>query len=419
MKRNLINAGTITLMTLMSHSVSFAAGNLFNVTPIGNVLNITTTIAHQYPRAGIHLNTSGYSLLGQGTECQPQTNGYCLFSVSNTQAANISISNSGATTTALSVSLCLNGKGPLSCQNYNNLIININPTHAYVTNSNGSVISVCTLNSSTGLITTCQNAGGGSALSGTEPQGIVLNNAGTMAYISSFALADVIQCPINANASFGTCIATPITSPSGFFSEYGMITLNSTNTIAYIPQYDPSPGVIACPIVNDLILGTCTNTGATGLTGYPSGIVLNSTDTVAYIAAYGNSPGVVVCDVSGTTFSNCVLKTGNGTGITFSEPGGVALNTSGNILYVADYGTGSVYGCAVTPNNTAFFSSCFTATTSTPDAWGIAIDKSGTFAYVANYNTNVYQCPILPNGTFGSCTTQVGFTEAVDVAFGY
>lgn len=99
---------------LICYQTSFA-GNFFSVTSTGTArpiaiilclngkgpiscqnytvpalnLTISTTIPHSYPSAGIKILTPGYTLSG----CLPDTNGYCLFPVSNTTTKNIVISN--------------------------------------------------------------------------------------------------------------------------------------------------------------------------------------------------------------------------------------------------------------------------------------------------------------------------------------
>lgn len=416
MKRILASITMITII-LYSHFI-FGAGALFNVNSNNSMLTINTTIPHHtYPNAGIKLNTTGYSLGGQG--CTQAKNGYCLFSVSDTEAANISIINGSTSGKLLEVTLCLNGNGPLSCQNYRNLSITPAAKYAYVTQDiDVAPVLLCALNPSTGLITTCQNAGGGGALTGTYPQGITLNNAGTMAYLPDYETASILQCPINSDSTFGTCISTAITSPSGFFSYYGNIVLNPANTIAYIGQYEPTENVIACPINDGIISGACTETGATGFSGYPTGIALNSAGTIAYIGEYSTGR-VIVCSVDGSSFSNCQHKTGNGSSITFENVGGVALNNSGSTLYVTDYNSGKVYGCSTPANNATYFNSCYVATFSIPDAWGITLNASNTVAYVTNYDNGVYQCPINADGTFASCVSTTGLDEPVAIALKY
>lgn len=62
-------------------------------------LSISTTIPnHVYPAVGIKINNAGYSLSG----CIPISNGYCLFSTSNTTPANIIVSKEAFTVTATS-----------------------------------------------------------------------------------------------------------------------------------------------------------------------------------------------------------------------------------------------------------------------------------------------------------------------------
>lgn len=59
-------------------------------------LSITTTIAnHTYPAAGIKLNSPDYI----PSNCTPVSNGYCLFSVSDTVTASIPVHSSHANTT--------------------------------------------------------------------------------------------------------------------------------------------------------------------------------------------------------------------------------------------------------------------------------------------------------------------------------
>ncbi|HAT6978717.1 TPA: hypothetical protein F8R96_09525 [Legionella pneumophila] len=103
------------LLTLTGNPIS-AAGLFFNVLATGSVLTINTTIPnHTYSNAGISVRTPGYQLTGLGRDCQLNTNGYCLFTVSDRQTAQISISGPSGT---VQVVLCLNGAGALSCQNY-------------------------------------------------------------------------------------------------------------------------------------------------------------------------------------------------------------------------------------------------------------------------------------------------------------
>jgi hypothetical protein len=294
------------------------------------------------------------------------------------------------------------------------------PTFAYVTQASGStLVSVCEVNQSTGLLASCHTAGGGSELSGAlVPQGITIDAAGATAYINTYASPyGLYQCPIYANTGmFGACTQSIITSPA-YNSYYGLLTLNTNDTVAFIND-STGPAVLACPVLSHTIQSVCSNTGATNLSGELTGISLNAANTVSYVGSYANY--ITTCTVSSNTFSNCGKKTGDGV-TTFAEAIDVALNSAGTIVYITDNDTGDVYGCDVTGMSTgsSTFSACFTATHLSPQPWGIAINQSNSFAYLTDYDSTVSTCPILEDGTFSACIANSSFTEPVDIALFY
>ena len=75
------SAANINVSLCLNGKGSLSCQN-YNVSAL--ILNVLTTIPnHTYPFAGIKINTPGYAVSG----CSLQSNGYCLFSVSNTKAA--------------------------------------------------------------------------------------------------------------------------------------------------------------------------------------------------------------------------------------------------------------------------------------------------------------------------------------------
>lgn len=106
----------ITLLTISCQS-SFAAstGLFFNIETIGPTLIITTTpVGKTYTAAGIKINTIGYIFPVPG-QCVKNANGYCIFQVSDTSPAPITIVGAPGAP-PLVITLCLNGLGPLTCQ---------------------------------------------------------------------------------------------------------------------------------------------------------------------------------------------------------------------------------------------------------------------------------------------------------------
>ncbi len=389
------------------------ASQLFNINTDGFALTVTTTIPnHLYSSAGIKFNTPGFSM---ASGCnRSKTSGYCIFPVSDKLPAVIPVMGSGSIAT-YSATLCLNGNGPMSCQQFDNLQY-IGPARfAYIANY-GETPSVlaCTLDMF-GAIETCQDTGGGIP-AGFGANGITLNNAGNTAFLTGFSEPRVYQCPVNASTgTFSNCTFTTITTPSGYTPEYGMLVLNPTNTLAYIG--DNSGRILACPIANNVIQGDCVDTGAI-VEDSISGVTLNRAGTVFYGANYG-APEVTVCAVNGGTFSSCVQKTGGGA-ITFTEPGGVVLNRAETLVYITDYNAGKVYACSTTPNNTSSFANCFTAASGITEAWGIALNAANTVAYVTDFSGLIYTCPVNTDATFGSCTITSGqVIEGTGIALGY
>ncbi len=405
--RRIISLTCAGMVAMISHG-AFAeqAGLMFNIMHAGTSLSVNTTIPnHTYPYAGVKVNTPGFSLSGVGSQCTMDSNGYCLFSVSDTQPATISIAGGNGT---YSATFCLSGKGPLSCQMFNDL--QVTPRFAYLANyGNSPSVLLCSL-SPTGAIQSCQDSGGGIPTS-FGANGIILNSTGTAAFLTGDTGHILYQCTINpADATFTSCSPTTVTTPSGYGAEYGMIAINPSNTMVYFGD-NSGARVLACPVTNNVISGNCVNTGATGLNHSISDVILNKAGTKAYFVSY--SPvQVTSCTVNGSTFSACTTATTAGSN-TLDEPGGLTLNNSETILYITDYGNGRVFGC--TPD----LSSCFIATTGITDVWGIRLNANNTVAYLTNFAHDAYNCPILSDGTFGACVPNVVGSELTGIALEY
>lgn len=406
------------LPLIMASITSYGGpGLLFNVKMNNANLLVQTTIPHHsYPNAGIKITSPGYKVT---SGCTPLGNGYCSFSTSDTTPASLAIEG---TQGKLNVILCLNASSALSCQNYTDISMGsegpATASFAYITNNNASggdlspTVSLCFIEAGTQDLINCQNAGGGTLLNSIFSQGIVINSTNTRAYINSEDNSNfnIYQCDINTTTkTFSNCTATLITSPSGYYADYGFLTLNHDNTRLYAVD-GLNSRVLMCPIVGGTVQGICNSTNATQLSDSAAGIVLNRAENTAYIANYNG--WVTKCKVNpiNSTFSACTQFTGGGS-ITFSRPAGVALNYAETLLYVTDYNQGKIYVCTPT------FSTCEIAG-SVDGAYGIAVNQKSTAAYVTNYS-NTYVCPINPDGKFGVCALKGGFNGPVGVAVGY
>lgn len=405
------------VITLLLTQGSFAAN--FNIVPFGTLPTTVsegqTVVANFTLTNMTHTARNGYTIAGlPATVTQNSTSPNCSNPINLAANAhcNLKLDITGAVSSHFSI---CNGNNCTQAETPLNVSLSSTPSapqFAYITNlnENSPYVSLCALDAISGNITSCDTAGGDSVFSNAGGlAGIVLNNNGTMAYMTNAGTRDkVYQCTINQSTKqFDTCTSTTITNPE-YQPQYGQLALNHSNAIAYIVS-SINNKVFACPIESGVIINPCVDTGASGA---PEGLIqitLNQDDTVAYIGTFYN--GVLKCSVNGTTFSQCNLITGDGN-ITFLNPTGVALNRDGTKIYVAeDYNAArTVYICSTTMNGSNF-SSCTVAFSPFSNAlWSITLNASNTVAYINNdsfvdNNNTTYTCQISGvDGTFSSCS---------------
>ena len=399
------------VMMLLSAQSVFAAAN-FNIAPYGTLPTTVTTgqtVAANFTLTNM-TNTSrnGYFITGlPATVTQNTTSPNCTnpINLAANASCNLQLDITGAVSSNFAIckgNSCTTATTPLNVSSSTGPSI---ARFAYITEGYGGspYVSLCALDPITGSILSCQNAGGDSVLSTAGGiGGIVLNNSGTVAYISnaSDAYNTVFQCTINQTTKeFDTCTSTAITSPT-YLPYYGQLTLNHAGTTAYLVNYGTNE-VFACPITSGTIANSCVNTNASGITQSLVQIVLNQDDSVAYIGSFG---GVIRCNVSGTSFSACSSVPGDGI-ISFSSPTGVALNNTGSKIYVGNDATpNNIYVCSTTMSGSNF-SSCTLAYSNLPTGtWAITLNASNTTAYITDYISTTYTCAISGiDGTFSSC----------------
>lgn len=376
------------LSLLLSQSSFATPGLFFNVTSSGLDLSIRTTPNHFYPAAGIRIDTPGISLAAPGGDCVLNSNGFCLFPVSNTAPATIKLTGN---TSPVNLTLCLNGTAHVTCQKYT-VALTVLP-YAYITNNvaaPGAFVSKCLFDANNNLTGCVPTATG--VLAG--PANIIFNPAGTLAYITNTGRGDVTKCSINLNGDL-TCCAQAVAA----FANPTGITFNRAGTFAYVVDTFIED-VSICMVDASGNLVNCSVT-VTGLS-LPSGIALNPAGTTAYIANFNNGR-VTQCTVNQATglLSGCVTAA---TG--FSLPLGITINPTGTYAYVASAGTNTVRSCTIdssTGNLTGCVTNAFPTNLNAPAY--LAINAAGTLIYVTNQTgNNVSKCDINPiNGTLLGC----------------
>ena len=389
---NIVPSGTLPTSVVQGRTVSAN----FTLT------NMTNSARHGYSIAGLPATVS------QNTSSPNCTNPIDLAAKAS---CNLQLDISGAVSSGFAI---CNG---INCtQAETTLQVTVSsapsaPQFAYITNLNSDApyVSLCPLNSTTGALESCRDAGGHDVLNAAGGlAGIVLNSSGTVAYMTAESGTSVFQCTISPlTKEFDGCTSTAITDYDYSVST-GQLALNHDDTIAYVADSNNN-GVLACPIHSGQIVDSCVNTNASWATSGLVQIALNQNDTVAYIGAFYD--GVLQCTVSGTSFSACRLITGDGT-ISFTNSTGVALNHDGTKLYVAqDYNSvKKVYVCSTSMNGD-YFSHCAVAYDGFSQAlWAITLNASNTVAYISNDSATdqsyTYTCAISEiDGTFSSCAS--------------
>ena len=224
MKRYLSSIGTLVILSVC-HNANAAAGLFFNIISTGSSLSIKTTIPnHKYSHAGIRLNTPGASIT---SGCTANSHGFCLFPVSDSSSTVLNVMGASS---KLKATLCLNGKGPVSCQNYTITPSSPpipNPRFIYVGSLFTNVLTKCSINPTNGqlIIPSCASVGSGFV----SPTGIAINAAGTIAYIVNSNVNSVSQCTINhTTGALAPCAIASLVS--GLTNPIG-ITLNPAGTL--------------------------------------------------------------------------------------------------------------------------------------------------------------------------------------------
>ena len=234
---------------------------------------------------------------------------------------------------------------------------------------------------------------------GSTPNGIALNPAGTRAYVANYELGssnatviDTLANTVVTNAAVGTRASAVAVHPDGsraYIVNSGDNTVSvidtATNTVSntitvgnypvaiainpagtrlYVPNFNGSNVSVIDATSNTLLTSFSTATSPNGVAFHPDG-------TRAYVTNFDNGELRVV-DALAHGVSN-VIRVGVG-------PIGVAVNPAGTKAYVANANANTVSVVNLSPLS-------ITATIAVgAHPVGVAVTPDGTRAYVTNYN---------------------------------
>ncbi len=225
--------------------------------------------------------------------------------------------------------------------------INSAGTYLYASNENfvpplGTVF-VCPINS-TGSLGTCESmlgTGGDVTFEYTQFVGLQETSGTTYLYTTANAFGTLVAiCPVDNSTGLIMTCATSTGYPVPGFSAPQGISFNAAGTYAYVGNSGTSAGVTnyisICPAKSDGLLGSneCATSLGPDSQGNPTfnfsadeeiGLFMSDTSNYGYIPNDGaNTVSICVIDPNNGSISSCTTTTGNGT---FNVPSAVVIKT--------------------------------------------------------------------------------------------
>jgi sugar lactone lactonase YvrE len=248
------------------------------------------------------------------------------------------------------------------------------------------------------------NNGTGSVARFYEPEGIVVNGAGTILYVadtwnhtirsvtSGGAVVTFAGTATTAGANNGTGTAAQFNNPQGvaldslgnvYVGDTGNQLIRKITTGAVVTTLAGSAGNV----------GTNNATGTSALFWGPQGLAVGTGNSVYVADSFNNAVRKVTSAGVVTTFAGNPAASGStdasGTAATFSQPQGIAIDTAGN-LFVADSANGTIRKVTSAGVVTTFAGSPSTGSADGSPAnarfagpAGVALDNSGN-SFVAD-----------------------------------
>ncbi|MGO9605698.1 MAG: lactonase family protein [Candidatus Binataceae bacterium] len=289
---------------------------------------------------------------------------------------------------------------------------------AFATNFNDGKISEFTRNTTTGNLTLVGTVAAGSSLG---PKGLA--TFGSFLYATNFKDNTVLQYTIGSGA-----ILTPSGSVSdGSGSGPEQVVINPAGTYLWASNF--SNGTISgWGITSGTGALTATST-VSGLSG-PFGMAVNSAGTILYVA--DNKAGLIYTFSINTSTGALAQVAGSpvlSLGVSNGSPGLMVIDPTGLYLYVDDLTNGVVSMFSInTTTGLPVFGSIqpTTFTSNVPVGIGIAAISSGTFVLTANQSAgNLWYFQELNSGilstpiAYGTLSSPTGLTVDPQNAFVY
>ncbi len=268
-----------------------------------------------------------------------------------------------------------------------------------VNNTTVGTVSMCQVNSESGALSQCTDAGGSDFY---FPDAPAFNLDGSILYVvNAFGAAkgeppSVTACLVDPDTGkLSNCVL----NPSNTFVGPSWIQLNSKDNLAYISNFTGNT-ISVCHVDGQRVFN-CNDTSGDNL-ALPDSITLNSTGKYAYIT---NNGAVEDSRTSGAVLKNKEKNDELSRNEKEISKAKDKLNKSNGPQVVSE-GNGILI-CDVAAKS-GLLSNCNMSTSSKFSGSGLAFDSSGSFAYISNFVENtVTVCKVNPSdGQLSKCHPQ-------------
>ncbi|QRN04206.1 beta-propeller fold lactonase family protein [Legionella sp. MW5194] len=263
--------------------------------------------------------------------------------------------------------------------------------HAYITNGNTSLVTQCSIDTSTGNLGGCGDSGAGGLV---VPGGVTLNPAGALAYITNENTSVVSFCGVDADSGgLSGCANT-----GALFAIPTGIVINAAGDIAYVVN-ESGNSVTQCdinPTTDEL--DNCVELFGLGLFA-PYNMAIHPAGDFAYITVISE---LTQCSINAGT--GALQGCSNYNDPLLNIPQGIAVNAAGTLAYITSAGTNTVIACQIDSVSRLVTSCVDTGAVGLNFPREIALNGSNDFAYIVNTNGNsVTRCTIDNGTSFINC----------------
>jgi len=215
---------------------------------------------------------------------------------------------------------------------------------------------------------------------GIGPSGITVY--GSYLYVANYGVGTGTTSPgtlVQYSIGAGGQLTLASSAPAGVGAS--VVTINALGTIAYVTNYlDSTISIYTIGATGVTAASTVALPAAT----YPADLILDPSGQFAYVADLGHTTaGTTISQFSVTAATGALTPSSTATVATGSNPRWLALNPSGNYVYVPNAGSNTVQQFSL--GSTGLLAPVSTATLAAGSNPAFAVvDPSGQYLYVAD-----------------------------------